>query len=446
MKNNPPFKNKRPTFKISTLGCKVNQSESDMIAQQLRASDWMPADINESSQMVVINTCTVTQKAAMQSRQAVRHAIRANPDARIIVTGCYAQTEPHILKKINGIQYIIGNADKHRIVEFSGAAPDQRADKTIITCNEVRKSPEFKLASAAIAGNRTRPIFKIQDGCNAACTYCIVPRARGPSRSLPPDEVIDGIRALSDAGYLEIVLSGIHLGHYGRDLRPKTSLSDLLYRIEQVTAIPRLRLSSIEPLEVTDELIEQIAESSRLCRHFHIPLQSADNEILRKMRRPYTRDDFEQLIQKVHKRIPDAAIGADILVGFPGENDAAFDTTFECIRTLPVTYLHVFPFSARPDTPAASYTDTVSAKVIKERCEKMRRLGNSKRLKFLQGFIGQQIEVLVESTRHTATGYLKGLSSNYVTVLIDDNRLLANQFLSVKIAEQIDDALLGIIE
>jgi threonylcarbamoyladenosine tRNA methylthiotransferase MtaB len=189
-----------------------------------------------------------------------------------------------------------------------------------------------------------------------------------------------------------------------------------------------------------------MAESSRLCRHFHIPLQSADNGILKKMRRPYTKDDFERLIQKIHKRIPDAAIGADILVGFPGENDAAFNTTFECIRTLPVTYLHVFPFSARPDTPAASYSDTISAQVIKKRCEKMRRLGNAKRLTFLQGFIGQQIEVLVESTRHTATGYLKGLSSNYVTVLIDDNRLLANQFLSVKIAEQVDDALLGIVE
>ncbi|MBW2438799.1 MAG: tRNA (N(6)-L-threonylcarbamoyladenosine(37)-C(2))-methylthiotransferase MtaB [Desulfobacterales bacterium] len=435
-----------PTFKICTLGCKVNQSESDTIAKQLQASDWIPADINESSQMVVINTCTVTQKAAMQSRQAVRQAIRANPDARIIVTGCYAQTEPNALEKISGIQYIVGNADKHRIVEFSGAALDQRADKTIIICNEITTSPVFKLAPAAIAVTRTRPIFKIQDGCNAACTYCIVPRARGPSRSLPPDDVIDGIRALSDAGYIEIVLSGIHLGHYGQDLKPETNLSDLLKRIEHASAIPRLRLSSIEPLEMTDELIEQMAESSRLCRHFHIPLQSGDNGILKKMRRPYTADDFKQLIQKIHKRIPDAAIGADILVGFPGENDAAFNTTFECIRSLPVTYLHVFPFSARPGTPAASYTDALSAQVIKERCEKMRRLGNSKRLKFLQGFIGQQLEILVESTRHAATGYLKGLSSNYVTVLIDDNRSLANQLLSVKIADRVDDALLGIIE
>lgn len=435
-----------PTFKISTLGCKVNQSESDMIAKQLQAGNWLPADINNPSQLVVINTCTVTQKAAMQSRQAVRQAIRANPNARIIVTGCYAQTEPQTLEKISGIHYIVGNADKHRIVELSGAAPVQPAAKATTICNEVRQFPLLKPALAAIAGRRTRPVFKIQDGCNAACTYCIVPRARGPSRSLPPDDVIDGIRALSDAGYIEIVLSGIHLGHYGRDLRPKTNLSDLLDRIENATAIPRVRLSSTEPLEVTDELIGQIAESSCLCRHFHIPLQSGDNGILKKMRRPYTADDFKQLIHKIQARIPDAAIGADILVGFPGENDAAFNATMECIRNLPITYLHVFPFSARPGTPAASYTDPVPVHEIKKRCAQMRRLGKAKRLKFMQGFIGQQMEILVESSRQMATGFLKGISSNYVKVLVDDKRSLSNQLLSVRISEQVDDALLGIIE
>ena len=445
MANKPKRKNESLTFKISTLGCKVNQSESDMIANQLQASDWRLSNIDESAQMVVINTCTVTQKAAMQSRQAVRQAIRANPDARIIVTGCYAQTEPHALEKIRGIQYIVGNADKHRIVELGRAEPVRPADKTVTICNALRPLPLFKSAPDAIAGSRTRPVFKIQDGCNAACTYCVVPRARGPSRSLPPDDVIDGIKTLSDAGYIEIVLSGIHLGHYGKDFRPKTNLRDLLVRIENETAIPRLRLSSIEPLEVTDELIEQMAKSSRLCRHFHIPLQSGDNSILKKMRRPYTADDFKQLIHKIHKRIPDTAIGADILVGFPGENEAAFNRTYECIRTLPLTYLHVFPFSARPGTPAASYSDKISPLVIKERCEKMRRLGHNKRLTFAQRFIGQQIQVLVESTRHSATGFLKGLSSNYMTVLIDDNRSISNQFLSVKISEQVDNALMGII-
>ena len=416
-----------------------------MIANQLQASDWRLSAKDDSAEMVVINTCTVTQKAAMQSRQAVRRAIRANPNARIVVTGCYAQTEPHALEEINGVQYIVGNADKHRIFELGGAAPVKQADKTVTICNELRPLPLLKPAPGAFAGNRTRPVFKIQDGCDAACTYCIVPRARGPSRSSPPDDVIDGIRALSDAGYVEIVLSGIHLGHYGRDLRPKTSLIDLLVRIEQETAIPRVRLSSIEPLEITDALIKQMAESSRLCRHFHIPMQSGDNGILKKMRRPYTADNFKQLIHKIHKCIPDAAIGADILVGFPGENEAAFNRTYECIHTLPITYLHVFPFSARSGTPAASYNNKISAQVIKERCDKMRHLGHAKRLKFARRFIGQQVEVLVESTRHATTGFLKGLSSNYMTILIDDNRSLSNQVLTVKISEQVDDALLGII-
>jgi threonylcarbamoyladenosine tRNA methylthiotransferase MtaB len=263
---------------------------------------------------------------------------------------------------------------------------------------------------------------------------------------LPPKDVLAGARALSDAGYFEIVLSGIHLGHYGRDLNPKTSLCELLDAIERSNVMHRVRLSSIEPLEVTDELIQRVAESSRLCRHFHIPLQSGDGSILTKMKRPYAPDDFSQCVRKIHNLIPDAAIGVDVLVGFPGETDAAFSNTYEFIRALPVTYLHVFPFSARPATPAANYTGKVPPEVIKKRCEQMRRLGNLKRLDFNQQFIGQQLEVLVESTRHAATGFLKGLSSNYITVLLDADGSRINQHLSVKITQPLADALIGIIE
>jgi threonylcarbamoyladenosine tRNA methylthiotransferase MtaB len=434
------------TFKISTLGCKVNQSESDMIAEELQANDWHPADKAESSEVVVINTCTVTQKAAMQSRQAVRQAIRANPDARIVVTGCYAQTEPGAFEKISGVQYIVGNADKHRLVELISTDHVSTADAPIIICHDVQRSQPLKPGSAAISGSRTRPVLKIQDGCSAVCTYCIVPRARGPSRSLPPENVLEGIRALSEAGYLEIVLSGIHLGHYGHDLKPKTSLNELLDRIERSTVMPRVRLSSIEPLEVTEDLIKRVAESSRFCRHFHIPLQSGDDRILKKMKRPYTSDDFTRRIHKIHNCIPDAAIGVDILVGFPGETDTAFNNTYECIRALPVSYLHVFPFSVRPGTPAASFGNQIAPDIIKKRCALMRRLGNSKRLNFNQRFIDQPLEVLVESTRHAATGYLKGLSSNYMTVLIDADSSHINQLLSVRIKARFDDALLGIIQ
>jgi threonylcarbamoyladenosine tRNA methylthiotransferase MtaB len=437
---------KMPTFKINTLGCKVNQSESDQIAKDLQAGTWRPARNSEPSQMVVINTCTVTQKAAMQSRQAVRQAIRNNPNARIVVTGCYAQTEPDALAKIGGVRYVIGNADKHRLVDLITADQTQTANGTITVCNDVDQSRLRTPAPGAISGKRTRPVLKIQDGCNAACTYCIVPRARGPSRSLPPKDVIAAIRAMSEAGFFEIVLSGIHLGHYGRDLTPGTSLDELLDRIEQSTAMPRLRLSSLEPLEITEVLIEQMAESTRLCRHFHIPLQSGDDRILKKMRRPYTSDAFKQLVFRIHERIPDAAIGVDILVGFPGETDEAFNNTYECIRSLPVTYLHVFPFSARPGTPAASYAHRVPSDVIKTRCEHMRRLGNTKRMRFNQHFIGRRIPILVESTRHAASGFLKGISPNYLTVLIDTDDSLSNRILSVRITRQVENNLLGVIE
>jgi threonylcarbamoyladenosine tRNA methylthiotransferase MtaB len=435
-----------PTFKINTLGCKVNQAESDQIAKQLQAATWKPAKNSDPSQMVLINTCSVTQKAAMQSRQAVRQAIRNNPDARIVVTGCYAQTEPDALAKIGGVRYIIGNADKHRLVELITADQSQTANGAITICNDVGQSQIRTPAPGTNSGERTRPVLKIQDGCDAACTYCIVPRARGPSRSLPPKDVIAAIRNLSEAGFRETVLSGIHLGHYGRDLTPGTNLDELLARIEQSTAMPRLRLSSLEPLEVTEHLIEQMAESPRLCRHFHIPLQSGDDRILKKMRRPYTSDAFKQLVFRIHERIPDAAIGVDILVGFPGESDAAFNSTYECIRSLPVSYLHVFPFSARPGTPAAGYACRVPSDVIKARCERMRRLGNTKRMRFYQYFIGRRIPILVENTRHTATGFLKGISSNYLTVLIDTDDSLSNQILSVRITGQVENNLLGVIE
>jgi threonylcarbamoyladenosine tRNA methylthiotransferase MtaB len=433
-----------PTFKISTLGCKVNQSESDAIARQMESYNWLPAGNNINTEVTIINTCTVTQKAAMQSRQAVRQAIRANPNSRIVVTGCYAQTEPEAFEKINGVHYIIGNADKHRIGEILTTGGDSAVGHTI-TINNVQSSDPLEPSIMAFSSSRTRPFLKIQDGCDAFCTYCIVPHARGPSRSLPVADVLEGIRALSVAGYHEIVLTGIHLGQYGCDLSPATSLSELLDGIDRSDLIQRVRLSSIEPLELTAELIQRVADAPRFCRHFHIPLQSADDRILKKMKRPYTVDVFRQRIAKIRDKIPDAAIGVDTLIGFPGETDAAFENTYDLINELPMTYLHVFPFSARPGTPAASYPDKIPPDVIKERCEKMRCLGQIKRLNFYRSFIGKEVEILVESTRHATTGLLKGLSSNYLPVLIDADDEQINKFVTVKLKDQINDSLMGTI-
>jgi threonylcarbamoyladenosine tRNA methylthiotransferase MtaB len=432
-------------FKISTLGCKVNQSESEAIARQLESGNGLPAGHSGASEITIINTCTVTQKASMQSRQAVRQAIRANPNSRIVVTGCYAQTEPGVFENINGVHYIIGNADKHRIGEILAAGENSANCRAITISNDLHSSEPLKPSRATVSGNRTRPFLKIQDGCDAFCTYCIVPYARGPSRSLPVADVMENIRSLSIAGFHEIVLTGIHLGQYGCDLIPATRLSELLDRIDRSGLIQRVRLSSIEPLELTDELIQQVAGSHRFCRHFHVPLQSGDDDILKKMKRPYTVDIFRQRITEIRNRMPDAAIGVDTLIGFPGETDAAFQDSYDLIHDLPVTYLHVFPFSARPGTPAARYQDRIAPDVIKARCEKMRRLGRSKQLEFYRNFIGKEIEVLVESSRHAATGLLKGLSSNYIPVLIEAGDDQMNKLVTVKLTDPIGNALRGTI-
>jgi threonylcarbamoyladenosine tRNA methylthiotransferase MtaB len=431
-----------PKFKITTLGCKVNQYDSDAIAKQLESFDWLTARDNETPEICIINTCTVTHKAGMQSRQAVRQAMRANPTARIVVTGCYAQTQPQAIAKINGVHHVIGNADKHRLYELIGS--DGKADlrQPLLVGRGIQPQP-LKSAPWVAVGSRTRPFFKIQDGCNAFCTYCIVPYARGPSRSLPVKDVLRGIQALSAAGYQETVLAGIHLGNYGRDLNPQTNLCQLLDRIHGLNLIERVRLTSIEPLELTDDIINRVAESAQFCQHFHIPLQSGDDRILRKMGRPYTALDFRQGVEKIHERLPHAAIGVDTLIGFPGETDEAFEATYALIEELPVGYLHVFPFSSRPGTPAAGYPGKIPSKVIKQRCKRMRDLGNSKRVNFYKQFIGKEIEVLVESTRHKPTGLWKGLSSNYLPILFDADNDHLKGLISIRVERLTDSKLLG---
>ncbi len=434
-----------PKFTITTLGCKVNQSESDVIARNLRSCDWSPALENEPPEICIINTCTVTQKASMQSRQAVRQAIRLNPSARIVVTGCYAQTEPQAIEEISGVDDIIDNTNKHLICELIQRHTNTAVGQPLTIGTGFQLEHGFSSCPEGAVDGRTRPFFKIQDGCNAFCTYCIVPYARGPSRSMPVENVLSGVQALSNNGYKEIVLTGIHLGHYGNDLIPKTCLDELLNRIDDLNIFLRVRLSSIEPLELTDAIIKRVAGSNRFCQHFHIPLQSGDDRILQKMKRPYRINDFKQRVRIIHDQLPDAAIGVDTLIGFPGESDAAFEGTYKLIEQLPVSYLHVFPFSSRPGTPAAKFTNKISPAVIKERCERMRLLGDSKRAEFYARFIGQKIDVLIETTRHRPTGFLKGLSSNYIPVLIDANDDYQNKLVTVRIQNQMGHALAGTI-
>ena len=420
-------------FRVTTLGCKVNQYETDAVAQQLIDWGWVAASGGDRADLCVINTCTVTQKASMQSRQAVRQAIRSNPTARIVVTGCYAQTEPDEILRIDGVHAVVGHGDKHKIPEIVRAAPQKHPPRPTLIRRNIASECEFKQPPFTVLGDRTRPFLKIQDGCNAFCTYCIVPYARGRSRSMAPDKVLENITQLKDAGYHEVVLTGVHLGAYGLDLSPDFHLAGLLGRIRESNPIDRVRLSSIEPHELTEEILTLVAETDLFCDHFHVPLQSGDDAVLEKMHRPYTRSFFRDLIVKIHSLMPHAAIGVDVLIGFPGETEKAFENTYALIEELPVTYLHVFPFSVRNGTPASKYPQQVDSRTIKFRCERMRILGHEKRQAFYKTFIGKHVEILIESKRDPSTGLLKGITSNYIPVRINGDDNCVNTVAPVRI-------------
>jgi threonylcarbamoyladenosine tRNA methylthiotransferase MtaB len=422
-----------PKFVITTLGCKVNQYDSEAIARELIAENWSSAGDEGPVELCVINTCTVTGKAAMQSRQAVRKAIREHPQAQIVVTGCYAQTSPAEIQTIHGVDYVLGNAEKDRIPDLVQPGSKAKRKEPVILCEAIAGQRRLEPSPGAVAVNRTRPLLKIQDGCNAFCTYCIVPHARGRSRSLPIGEVLANMRLLAEAGFQEVVLTGVHLGSYGLDLSPKVNLNALLAHINDEQPVSRVRLSSLEPLELSEEIIQTVAASRTICRHFHIPLQSGDDHILRRMNRPYSSTYVSKLVETIVYRIPNAAIGFDTLIGFPGESEEAFAHTYGLVAELPVAYLHVFPFSPRPETAAAAFDDQVPSPLVQKRCRRMRRLSQAKRQSFYARFVGRQLEVLVETNRDRDSSMLKGLSSNYIPVLFEGADNLQNRIIGVTV-------------
>ncbi len=432
-------------FSITTLGCKVNQYESEAISCAPKMARYTRVRKTEQADICIINTCTVTAKASMQSRQAIRQAIKSNPDARIIVTGCYAHTGAEEIAKIDGVDDIIGNADKYKIPDMISPSPaqkTQRLPRKLI--RNVGHEKNFQQAPEPVSGSRTRPFLKIQDGCNAFCTYCIVPHTRGRSRSMPSEDVLHHIQYLKNAGYHETVLTGIHLGCYGRDLSPGNGgLFELLKQIHISGAMERVRLSSVEPDELSEDIIALVAASKCLCHHFHIPFQSGDGDILKNMHRPYSADLLPDLTARIHRSIPDAAIGVDMLVGFPGETELSFKTTFDLIQKLPITYLHVFPFSPREGTPAAGYPDQVGPGVIKNRAHKMRELGIMKKHLFYQKAVGKTAKVLVEEKRDRVSGRLKGMTSNYLTILMEGPDHFKNTIVPVRIDRLFDAHSLG---
>ncbi len=427
-------------FKIVTLGCKVNQYETASLQEKLNSKKWQATEVSTDADVIIVNTCIVTQRASYQSRQAIRRAIRENPEAKIAVVGCYPQVFPEELTRIEGVHILAGNREKLTVTDL---LEDSGIPAPIKISGSKSKQQSFDMMPVKKFLDRTRAFLKIQDGCDSFCSYCIVPYARGSVRSMKSEDVINSINTFVEEGYKEIVLTGIHLGKYGKDFTGKSELTGLLKKIKKEEPNCRIRLSSLEPNEINDELIEMIAGESWLCRHLHIPLQSGDRNILKKMNRHYTPSAFKKLILKIHKNIPEAAIGVDIITGFPGEDDQAFNSSYSLIEELPVSYLHVFPYSPRKGTPAAGYPDQVDTQIIKQRASKLRELGRSKKTLFYRSCLGKDYYVLTEGWESQEDKIIKGLSDNYLKVFLHSDTLIKNEIIKVTAEKHKKDYIIG---
>ena len=439
------------TFYIEQFGCRATQADAAALEAQLRARGGVSASRVGAADVVVVNTCTVTAAADSQARDAIRKIHAQNPAASVIVTGCYAQRAPEELADLPGVAWVVGNSHKPQIPSIvdglrNGSHATDFVPAATLGSMSLHGAPakilsgdifeQTSLLAVPILGgeaSHTRPILKIQDGCNSRCSYCVIPFVRGKSRSLPPEQAIDEISRLSESGYREVVLSGVSLGMYGRDLSPRLEFEDLLRRILDETSIQRLRISSIEPMDVTGDLVALFASTGRLARHFHMPLQSGSDHVLAAMHRWYRAEHYARRVELIREQLPHAAIGADVIAGFPGETESDHGATLDFIERLPFTYLHVFSFSKRPGTAAASRPDEVPAPVVQRRARELRALGERKAAEFYRSQQGRTLQAL--TLRHTsrplsADRWTPAISSNYLHVRVPGH-YPPNQLLSV---------------
>ncbi len=455
-------------FFVQNFGCRATQADGAALEQQLCSRGLVPAGEASEADLVVLNTCTVTAAADEDARHAIRRLRRDNPSARILVTGCYAQRAPQELASISGVSWVVGNSHKSQIgdivatpnfvpagalagaqavspalppaaipFEDAGEAGNHAPPLAQIITGDIFAHTELAAAPVFGAGSeRTRPNLKIQDGCNNKCSFCIIPSVRGRSRSLPRESVLEQVGELERRGYREIVLSGINLGRWGRDLRPRHSLASLIRALLDRTTIERLRLSSVEPLDFSDELLELMAASPRLARHVHAPLQSGSDRVLRLMYRRYRARHYEERIRRAFALMPEAAFGADVMVGFPGETDEDFEQTRALVERLPFTYLHVFTYSRREGTVADASAGQVNGRAARKRSQALRELAAAKNHAFRQSQVGRCLSVITLSDG-------AALSSNYLKVRIADPPLSPNQLLDVRITGLTEDGLLA---
>lgn len=409
----------RERVAFRTFGCRLNQYDTESIRTLLEAAGRYEAVTDEQertdAEVHIVNTCSVTARADATARRAVRRIHAANPNAKIVVTGCYAQRAPEELAELPGVALVLGAADRGRVVEeLEQIRAGDEARVAVSPVSEARKFLEVPITEML---ERRRAFVKIQEGCNESCSFCIVPQTRGVSRSRDPDAVLEQARRLVDGGYPEIVLTGVHAGDYGLDLEGpgagRRQLVELIERLLEVPGLARFRLSSIEPASVSPELISLMATAPKFAHHFHIPMQSGNDEVLARMRRRYTADDFRRLVHQIRNEVPDCGIGTDVICGFPGETDAAFQDTFDLLQSLPISYLHPFTYSPRPGSEAAGFPDDVTPEVKKRRVGALKRLSRDNNRAFRTAQLGKIESVLPENADGT------GWTGNYVRVRIE---------------------------
>ena len=423
-----------PTVAFTTLGCRLNQAESDSMAEQMAGAGLGPPVPGEGPDIVVVNTCTVTREATKASRSALRRATRVHPAAKVVAIGCYAVSDPEEVASIEGVDVVVGNDDKERIAEILG---DRAPTSPLLQI----ASPSRRSAGQAV---RVRANLKAQTGCDEWCSFCIIPKTRGPLRSLDADGLVDEARRRVQAGARELVLTGVHLGKYGYDLGgDERSLVRLWRRLLEIDGVERLRLSSILSRHLTEEVVGFIASEPRMCRYLHVPLQSGSDEVLDRMHRPYRIADYVASLERAKALMPDVALATDIIVGFPGETEEDFSATMAIVRRLAFSKLHVFRYSARPDTAAAGMDDEVPPEVKKERSRRLIALGNEIRSAWLAGHLGYRLDVLVEDEREVEGVWVcSGQTDDHVRVFFE-GRALYGSMVSVEAARIRSDGIEG---
>ena len=436
------------TVALTTLGCRLNQVESQEMGALLEGRGFRVVPAGSHAQVHVVNTCTVTGRADFSDRQAIRRITREDPGAFLVVTGCFAQTDPDAVAALPGVDLVVGNQEKYRLPDLLDSLV--KRPRPAVAVADIREARAMPIAPIALGNSmigrtsgRSRAFVKIQDGCQHRCAFCIVPAARGGSRSQEPKVVLDQVRALAEAGYADVTLTGVDIGHYGWDLYPRTSLAALVRSLAGVEGLRWLRLSSVLPSYFTADLIDAVTTLPVVAPHLHLPLQSGSDRVLRLMRRPYHTGMYRDLVNRLAAAIPGLGLGADVIVGHPGETDEDFEATLALVDALPFSYLHVFAYSDRKGTEAARRPGHVPAAVIRERSQRLRRLGREKSHAFRRGLVGRARQVLVLDAPDRPTGLLAGLTSNYVEVLFLGPEGLGRQMATVEITEVHGDRTYG---